>query len=80
MAIQQGSATAPALSVETPPTVSAEALQLLDALGHAPATLEILATRTEMGDAALQNTLLQLELAGHVTALPGGRFARSTHG
>ncbi|MFL6645433.1 MAG: DNA-processing protein DprA [Paraburkholderia fungorum] len=80
MAIQQGAATAPASSVETQPIMSTEALQLLDALGHAPATLEILATRTEMGDAALQNTLLQLELAGHVTALPGGRFARATHG
>jgi DNA processing protein len=60
--------------------MSAEALKLLDALGHAPATLEILATRTEMGDAALQNTLLQLELAGQVTVLPGGRFTRATHG
>jgi DNA processing protein len=70
---------APAAST-APPAMSAEALQLLDALGHAPATLEILATRTEMGDAALQNTLLQLELAGQVTALPGGRFARATHG
>jgi DNA processing protein len=72
-------ATAPA-SPTAPPAMSAEALQLLDALGHAPATLEILATRTEMGDAALQNTLLQLELAGQVTALPGGRFTRATHG
>ncbi|MFM0069610.1 DNA-processing protein DprA [Paraburkholderia sediminicola] len=71
--------TAPAASA-APPAMSAEALQLLDALGHAPATLEILATRTEMGDAALQNTLLQLELAGQVTALPGGRFTRATHG
>ncbi|MFM0498873.1 DNA-processing protein DprA [Paraburkholderia caffeinilytica] len=67
-------------SAAAPPGMSAEALQLLDALGHAPATLEILATRTEMGDAALQNTLLQLELAGQVTALPGGRFTRATHG
>ncbi|CAE6799181.1 hypothetical protein R75465_04857 [Paraburkholderia aspalathi] len=72
-------ATAPA-SPTAPPAMSAEALQLLDALGHAPATLEILATRTEMGDAALQNTLLQLELAGQVTALPGGRFTRATCG
>ncbi|MFM0030972.1 DNA-processing protein DprA [Paraburkholderia madseniana] len=70
---------APAAST-APPPMSTEALRLLDALGHAPATLEILATRTEMGDAALQNTLLQLELAGQVTALPGGRFTRATHG
>jgi DNA processing protein len=76
--VQAESAAAPASPA--PPPLSAEALQLLDALGHAPATLEILATRTEMGDAALQNTLLQLELAGQVTALPGGRFTRATHG
>ncbi|NPT41823.1 DNA-protecting protein DprA [Paraburkholderia sp. 1N] len=78
-AIQPELRAAPA-SPTAPPAMSAEALQLLDALGHAPATLEILATRTEMGDAALQNTLLQLELAGQVTALPGGRFTRATHG
>jgi DNA processing protein len=55
-----------------------DAQKLLDALGHAPATLEILAARTDMGDAALQSTLLQLELAGHLTVLPGGRFARAS--
>jgi DNA processing protein len=76
---QQMSGSAPA-SHTVPPGMSAEALQLLDAIGHAPATLEILATRTEMGDAALQSTLLQLELAGQVTVLPGGRFTRATHG
>jgi DNA processing protein len=59
--------------------LSPEAQTLLTALGHAPATLEILAARTDMEDATLQSTLLQLELAGHVTVLPGGRFARATH-
>ncbi|CAB3735633.1 hypothetical protein LMG24238_06149 [Paraburkholderia sediminicola] len=78
-ATQRELSAAPAAST-APQAMSAEALQLLDALGHAPATLEILATRTEMGDAALQNTLLQLELAGQVTALPGGRFTRATRG
>jgi DNA processing protein len=67
-------------SPAAPPAMSAEALQLLDALGHAPATLEILAGRTEMEGAALQNTLLQLELAGQIRVLPGGRFTRATHG
>ncbi|RKF44585.1 DNA-processing protein DprA [Paraburkholderia fungorum] len=79
-AVQRDSGTASTLSAEPQPATSPEALQLLDALGHAPATLEILASRTEMGDAALQNTLLQLELAGQVTALPGGRFTRATRG
>jgi DNA processing protein len=49
---------------------------LLDALGHAPATLEILAARTEIDGTALQSALLELELAGHLSVLPGGRFAR----
>ncbi|RKP49559.1 DNA-protecting protein DprA [Trinickia fusca] len=50
--------------------------RLLAALGHAPATLEVLAERTEMDSASLQGVLLSLELAGHLTTLPGGRFAR----
>jgi DNA processing protein len=56
-----------------------DAQRLLAALGHSPTTLEILATRTEMEDSALQTTLLQLELAGQVTLLPGGRFMRASH-
>ena len=59
-------------------SLAPEARQLLDALGHSPATLEILATRTEMGEARLQATLLQLELAGHLSVLPGGRFVRAS--
>jgi DNA processing protein len=62
------------------PQLAPEAQKLLEALGHAPATLEILAARTDMPDATLQSTLLQLELAGHLTVLPGGRFARASHG
>jgi DNA processing protein len=57
-----------------------DAQKLLAALGHAPTSLEILATRTEMEYAVLQTTLLQLELAGHVSALPGGRYTRASHG
>jgi len=40
------------------------------------ATLEIPAERTEMDGATLQSLLLQLELAGRIGALPGGRFTR----
>ncbi|SAK51860.1 DNA protecting protein DprA [Caballeronia pedi] len=54
---------------------SDEANRVLDALGHAPATLEILATRTDLDGAALQGALLQLELSGRVAALAGGRYA-----
>jgi len=60
---------------ETP--ASAEASRLLDALGHAPTTLEILAERTDMDDTLLQSTLLRLELAGELCALPGGRYVRA---
>ena len=55
---------------------SPEAERLLDALGHSPATLEILGERTEMDGATLQSLLLQLELSGRIGALPGGRFTR----
>ncbi|MEW9581289.1 DNA-processing protein DprA [Paraburkholderia sp. DGU8] len=76
--------TAFADAVALPPAsgadvVNSEAQRLLAALGHSPTTLEILATRTEMEEAALQTTLLQLELAGQITVLPGGRFMRVTH-
>ncbi|WP_027799094.1 DNA-processing protein DprA [Paraburkholderia dilworthii] len=57
-----------------------DAARLLAALGYSPTPLEILATRTEMDYAVLQTTLLQLELAGHVSALPGGRYTRASHG
>ncbi|WP_109476645.1 DNA-processing protein DprA [Paraburkholderia sp. C35] len=57
---------------------SVDAALLLDALGHAPTTLEILAERTDMNDTLLQSTLLRLELAGDLCALPGGRYVRTT--
>ncbi|MFX1685053.1 DNA-processing protein DprA [Paraburkholderia sp. A1RO-5L] len=60
-------------------TLGPEASSLLAALGHAPATLEILAQRTDMTEAVLQATLLRLELAGHISTLPGGRFMRTSH-
>ena len=56
--------------------LDARAARVLDALGHAPTTLEILAARTDIDSAALQGTLLELELAGHLCSLPGGRFVR----
>ncbi|QGZ53434.1 DNA-processing protein DprA [Paraburkholderia acidiphila] len=60
--------------------LAADARRLLEALGHAPATVEILAQRTDMPEAVLQGTLLQLELAGHLDALPGGWFVRASRG
>ncbi|RDK03989.1 DNA-processing protein DprA [Paraburkholderia lacunae] len=77
--IQEDAAQAAASAVVRS-AITAEGERLLAALGHAPTTLEILATRTEMEGAVLQNTLLQLELAGQLTVLPGGRFMRASHG
>jgi DNA processing protein len=65
-------------SPETAPALMPDAQRLLAALGHSPTTLEILASRTEMEDAMLHTTLLQLELAGEVSVLPGGRFVRTS--
>ena len=66
-------------SQSTPPPhaeLSPAAARALEALGHAPAALEILAVRTEMSSAVLQGALLELELRGHLTVLPGGRYVR----
>jgi DNA processing protein len=77
LALQSASVTKPSTAswasakIEDP-----DAARLLDALGHSPATLEILAERTEMDGATLQSLLLQLEMSGRIGALPGGRFAR----
>lgn len=49
---------------------------LLDALGHAPTTLDDLQARTGEPTATLMAKLLQLELEGRVAALPGGLFQR----
>ncbi|WP_321922820.1 DNA-processing protein DprA [Paraburkholderia guartelaensis] len=65
---------------KSPASLGAEARRLLEALGYAPATVEILAQRTDMPEAVLQGTLLQLELAGHLDALPGGWFVRASRG
>jgi DNA processing protein len=69
-------------SPQAPPAnpLDPDAQRLLAALGHSPTTLEILASRTEMEDAALQTALLRLELAGQVSVLPGGRYMRASHG
>ncbi|MCC8393390.1 DNA-processing protein DprA [Paraburkholderia sp. MMS20-SJTR3] len=72
-------AVPPRCAAHAAPALAPEAERLLAALGHSPTSLEILAARTEMEDAALHATLLQLELAGEVTLLPGGRFVRAHH-
>lgn len=67
---------------ETPPSQSApiesidEHDALLVALGHTPATLDVLQIRTDWNTARLNTRLLELELLGQVVRLPGGLFQR----
>ncbi len=49
---------------------------LLDALGHEPVALDELLARLALDPGMLGARLLELELAGFVTQLPGGRVQR----
>lgn len=49
--------------------------RLLDALGHDPQPVDVLAARTGLTVAALSSMLLMLELEGIVAAQPGGYYA-----
>jgi DNA processing protein len=64
-------APAPAAASSTPP-----ADPLLVLLGHDPVTLDVLSTRSGYGAAELSAKLLELELAGQVSRLPGGLYQR----
>ena len=67
----KGAAPAAAPSADAP-----QGDALLDALGHDPVTLDALAARTGESAAVLGARLLELELDGRVTRLPGGLFQR----
>lgn len=49
---------------------------LLKALGSGPMGLDALQARTGLDTATLQARLMELELLGHITRLPGGLFLR----
>ena len=51
-----------------------EAARLLDAIGHDPVDLDTIAQRSGLTLDALYAILLPLELDGHISRLPGGRF------
>ena len=53
---------------------------LLEALGHAPVSLDALVARTGMPVPALGAALLELELEGRVARLPGQLFQRIGQG
>jgi DNA processing protein len=50
---------------------------LLEALGFEPVSLDALSARTGWSAAALQARMLELELDGHISRLPGGLFQRT---
>ncbi len=51
--------------------------QLLDALGYDPVSIDELITRTGLTAEAVSSMLLVLELEGHVSSAPGGRYSRT---
>ena len=58
------------------PRLDPEAQTLLDALGHAPASLDELVERAGLTPQTLSSMLLTMELQGLVEVLPGGRYGR----
>ena len=72
-----GAATRPAETVDSDNTAARSPTDaLLAALGHDPATLDVLCARTGYAAAELAARLLDLELAGRVARLPGGLYQR----
>jgi DNA processing protein len=55
---------------------SSSASLVLEALGHDPCDRDTLATRSGLGAGELGALLTQLELDGHIAALPGGLYQR----
>ncbi|MBN2886633.1 MAG: DNA-processing protein DprA [Chromatiaceae bacterium] len=61
-------------SVRTPP--DADQARLLAALGFEPMAADELGERTGLSTADIVSMLVVLELEGHVSSLPGGRYSR----
>jgi DNA processing protein len=59
------------------PALDADYLQLLDAMGHDPASIDTLVERSGLTAAEVSSMLLILELNGLVVAAPGGLFTRT---
>jgi DNA processing protein len=77
--LEELGATGIAASVRDTPLASSRdpaRAAVLDALGHDPCDLDTLAGRVGLTAAELSSILLQLELEGSVSCLPGGRYQR----
>jgi DNA processing protein len=60
----------------TPPGLAEDYQQLLDAMGFAPVAPDELIARSGRSAREVASMLLVLELEGHVSSSPGGRFCR----
>lgn len=74
-------APAPEVGAAEPAAEASEELdddyqRLLEALGHDPVSMEVLLQRTGLTPAEVSSMLLVLELKGHVSTAPGGRYTR----
>ncbi|MGL1833563.1 DNA-processing protein DprA [Rhodocyclaceae bacterium SMB388] len=68
--------TVPAQASLAPPPDDDQTRRVIDALGHDPTDLDTLASRSGLTLDALYAILLPLELDGHISRMPGGRFQR----
>ena len=72
-----GVARAGVVAAQTPESdIQGDAGRVLDALGHDPAGVDALTARTGLAAGAVSVALLELELSGRITPLPGGAFQR----
>jgi len=69
--------TAERSSSSTPAGLDQEYQRLLAGMGHDPVTLDELIARTGFSAQEVSSMILLLELQGHVSCLPGGRFGRT---
>ena len=60
-----------------PPELPPEQARLLQSLGHDPVNLDELTERTGLAVEQISSMLLLMELEGHVSCLPGGRYTRA---
>jgi DNA processing protein len=77
--IEELGGTAPTEGAQTEvpaPEMQADAGRVLKALGHDPAGVDALTARTGLAAGAVSVALVELELSGRITALPGGAFQR----
>lgn len=75
--ISDSAATDPPAAQSTGPDIaSAEYQSVLNAIGFDPTGIDQIVSRTALTTAEVSSMLLLLELEGHVTAAPGGRYMR----